>query len=454
MKLFMVKYYRILSICWFASALCCPPALAADIMEAYRNAVDSDPQLRQAVANREAGQELKPQARALLLPNVSADAYERRVYNFNQKTPDAPPALRARPNSSYNNFQYEITVTQPIYNREADYRVRAAEASANRSDADLVFAQQDLVVRVATLYFNVLAALDNLTFRIADKSAIGRQLEQAKRRFEVGLITVTDVAEAQARYDLATADEIDARQTLADAREALREVTGRYYEQINVLDEKAPLDPVKPTDPDAWVKIALENNPQVQSAVYNAESSRENIEVQRSGHYPTLNLAARRYKTNAFDLNTDANQVGLELNVPLFAGGATSARTREAAYQHEAAKEQLEQVQRQVIRQVRNAYQGLETARSRVKALQQAVISNRSSLEATQAGFDVGTRTIVDVLNAERDLLSTIRELSTSRYQYITNRLQLLQAAGQITGPRQIEAINAWLRPPKEKQPQ
>jgi outer membrane protein len=192
----------------------------------------------------------------------------------------------------------------------------------------------------------------------------------------------------------------------------------------------------------------------VQSAAYNVETTQENIEVQRSGHYPKLDLQASKYKTNAFDLDTSANQVGVVLNVPLFEGGLVSAKTREAAYQHEAAKEQLEQVQRQVVRQVRNSYQGLETARSRVKALQQAVISNRSSLEATQAGFDVGTRTIVDVLNAERDLLSTIRDLSISRYQYITNRLQLLQAAGQITGQKQIEAINAWLRPPKEKQPQ
>ena len=454
MKPFMFKHCRILGVCWLASAFCCHPALAADIMEAYRNAVDSDPQLRQAIATREAGQELKPQARALLLPNVSADAYERRVFNYNQSTPNVPPSQRERPDSAYNNFQYDVTVDQPIYNREADYRVRAAESSANRSDADLVFAQQDLVVRVTTLYFDVLTALDNVTFRIADKNAIGRQLEQAKRRFEVGLITVTDVAQAQARYDLATADELNARQRLSDAREALREVTGRFYGQFNVLDEKAPLDPVKPADPEAWVKIALKNNPQVQSAAYNAERTRENIEVQRSGHYPTLSLLARRVKSNLLDTNTDFNQVGVELNVPLFEGGATSARTREAAYQHEAAKEQLEQVQRQVIRQVRNSYQGLETARSRVKALQQAVISNRSGLEATRAGYDVGTRTIVDVLNAERDLLSTIRDLSISRYQYITNRLQLLQAAGQITGQQQVEAVNAWLRPPKEKQPQ
>ena len=449
----MSKRYRVLSICWLAFALCCHPALAADILEAYRNAVASDPQLRQALANREAGQELKPQARALLLPNLSADVKETHVFSYSQGNPNIPPPQRERPSSTYNNLEYEVIVKQPIYNREADYRVRAAEASANRSDADLVAAQQDLVVRVVNLYFDVLAALDNLTFRVADKNAIGRQLEQAKRRFEVGLITVTDVAQAQARFDQATADELNARQVLADSREALREVTGKYYEQINILDEKAPLDPVKPADPDAWVKIALENNPQVQSAALKAEAARENIEVQRSGHYPKLDLQASKSKSNAFDLDTNANQVGVVLNVPLFEGGGTSARTREAAYQHEAAKEGLEQVQRQVVRQVRNSYQGLETARSRVKALQQTVVSKRSSLEATQAGFDVGTRTIVDVLNEERDLLSTIRDLSISRYQYITNRLQLLQAAGQITDQRQIEAINAWLRLPKEKQP-
>ena len=449
----MFKRYRIHRLCWPMLAFCCHSVLAADILEAYQDAIAGDPQLRQATATREAAQELKPQARALLLPNVNVEANPRQVFNYSQGNPNIAPSQRERPDSTYNNFQYEVTVNQPLYDRETGYRVRAAEASANQSDADLVSAQQDLVVRVVERYFLVLRALDNLTFRVADKNAIGRQLEQAKRRFEVGLITVTDVAEAQARYDLATADELDARQVLADSWEALREVTGKNYEQINVLDEKAPLDPVKPTDPEAWVKIALANNPQIQSAAFNAEGTRENIEIQRSGHYPTLSLQASRYKTQAFNLNTDANQVGVVLSVPLFQGGGTSARTREAAYRHEAAKEGLEQTQRDVVRRVRNSYQGLETARSRVKALQQAVVSNRSSLEATQAGFDVGTRTIVDVLNAERDLLRTIRDLSFARYDYVINRLRLLQAAGQISGQQQIVAVNHWLRPPKEKQP-
>jgi outer membrane protein len=451
----MPTCYRLLNAGLLMLAVCAQAAVAADIMEAYKDAVASDPQLLQAAANREATQEQKPQARAQLLPTLGTGADY--TYDYYHK-PYGVPAFRlgpgARPGAtSPNTYDATVTLTQPLYNRAAEYGIKQAEANASQGDADLDTAQQDLVVRVVQLYFGVLGALDNLTFRIADKDAIARQLEQAKRRFEVGLLTVTDVAQAQARYDLATADELDARRTLADSREALRAVTGKYYNQINVLDEKAPLDPVKPNDPDAWVKIALDNNPQVRSATFAVESSRENIEVQKSGHYPTLNLeGSNSYANQGANTFTD-NQVSLKLQIPLFEGGAVSARTREAAYLHESAKEKLEQVQREVIRSVRNSYQGLETARSRVKALETAVVSNRSALEATQAGFDVGTRTIVDVLNAERDLLSAIRDLSLSRYDYIINRMQLIQAAGQITGRKQMEAINAWLRLPKEKQP-
>jgi outer membrane protein len=446
----MPKYYRLLNTGLIMLAVYNQAVMAADILEAYRDAVASDPQLLQAIANREAGQEAKPQARAGLLPKLDTNGAYGRVFNYQS---DVITSLSGKNPTAFNNWNYAITLTQPLYNRAAQYTVLQAESIASQSDADLVAAQQGLVVRVVQSYFGVLSALDNLTYRTAEKNAFARQMEQAKRRFEVGLVTVTDVAQAQARYDLAVADELDARKTLADAREALRQVTGKYYDQINVLDEKAPLESVKPDNPDAWVKIAMDNNPQIRSAMFSVESSRENIEVQRSGHYPTLDLKAQRLDTNSLNLDTQQNQVGVELRIPLFEGGAVSSQTRQAAYQHEAAKESLEQTQRQVIRDTRNSYQGLETARSRVKALGQAVISNRSALEATQAGYDVGTRTIVDVLNAERDLLQAIRDLSLSRYDYVVNVLQLLQAAGRISGQKEIEKINVWLRPPKEKQP-
>jgi outer membrane protein len=229
-------------------------------------------------------------------------------------------------------------------------------------------------------------------------------------------------------------------------------VTGRYYEQVSLLDPDAPLDPVDPDDPEAWVSIALENNPQVLSAAFGVERAQENVQVQKSGHYPTLDLRAQAAKSNEANIDTRSNNIGLELTIPLYQGGAVNARTREAAYRYEAAKEVLERVQRDVVRRTRDSYVGLETARSRVSALAQAVKSNRSGLEATQAGFDVGTRTIVDVLDSERDLLLAIRDLAVSRYDYILNRLRLLQAAGRIS-EKQMETISVWLRPPEKPQP-
>ncbi len=438
----------LLTACWYSQM-----AAAADIMQAYRDAVATNPVLQQAIANSEAVQEQQPQARAGLMPRVDAGANYTQTFNHDINAP-RNRFTGIRREKSFDDHSYDVTLTQPVYDRAVGYRIQQAESNADQANANVEANQQDLVIRVAESYFLVLGALDNLTFRIADKNAITRQLEQAKRRFEVGLITVTDVAEAQALYDLAIADELDARKILSDRREVLRVVTGKYYDQLNVLDPKAPLDPVQPTDPEAWVKIALENNPQVQSALFEVESSRANIQVQRSGHYPLVDLQGRNLHSNDGATDVKGNEVSLRLQIPLFTGGAVSASTRQAAYEHEASKQRLEQTQRDIIRQVRSSYIGLETARSRVKALDQAVASSRSRLEATQAGFDVGTRTIVEVLNAERDLLAAVRDLALSRYDYIVNRLRLLQAAGRISGPKQIEAVNAWLRLPKEAQPQ
>lgn len=418
---------------------CSQTAAAADLLEAYRDAAATNPQLRAAAADRQANQETKPQARALLLPSLNASGVYDRFENFNQDNSDR---------SSFDNRSVDITLSQPIYNRESQYRIRQADAVVDQANADFVTAQQDLILLVVERYFNVLAAIDNLTFRTADKNAIARQLEQARRRFEVGLVTITDVLEAQARFDLAVADELDARNQLANSREALREVTGEYYDLFQRLDEDAPIEPIDPADPDAWVDIALDKNPEVVSALFGVNSAQENIEVQRSGHYPTLGLQGRYFDNNNNSIDSDGNQILLQLDVPIYQGGAVNSRTREAAYQFEAAKERLEEVQRDVIRQTRDAYRGLETARSRIRALAQARTSNESSLEATQAGFDVGTRTIVDVLNAERDLLRAIRDLAISRYDYIVNRLRLLRAAGLISAD-EVRTINEWLIVPE-----
>lgn len=400
---------------------------AAGLLEVYRDAVVHDPQLAEAAANRRASLETKPQARALLLPNVGTSFGYDKEFNV-----DSDPGTGQSSGDSRN---ISIDLNQPIYRRDNLVRNRQADAVLDQAETDYRSAEQDLILRVAETYFAVLADLDDLVFTRADKEATARQLEQAKRRFEVGLITITDVHEAQARFDLVQADEITAVNDLADSVEALREITGIYYGELDGVSvppgQRVPRP--EPTDPDIWIQRGLANNPRLLSALFAVEVARENVELQKSGHYPTLDLVARYNDSDTDTFDTSGNSVGLRLNIPLYQGGAVVSRTREAAHLYEAARQRLENQQRMIVRQVRDAYRGLEAARTRIQALDQARVSNESALEATEAGFEVGTRTIVDVLDAQRDLFLARRDFSVSRYDYILNFLRLKQAAGEIT---------------------
>lgn len=400
------------------SAALLPPVQAIGILDVYRDAVSNDPQLRQAQSTRQAQQELEPQARALSLPSITASgALDRNFPNGR---------------SDFNSHNVGVFLNQPLYNRGNQVRQRQADITVEQADVDLDTAQQNLVLRVAQGYFDVLAAQDDVTFVQANKEAIARQLEQAKRRFEVGLVTITDVQEAQASYDRSVTTEIQTINALADSKEALRAITGQYYETLQPVQDNLPLNMPDPADPQHWVDQALANNPSLQSAALAADIAQENIELQRSDHYPTLDLNASYSDTDSGLSDSRGAAIGLQLDIPLYLGGAVNSRTREAAYRYEAAKQRREEVQRSIVRQVQDAYRGAQAAISLVKALAQAVESSRSSLEATQAGFEVGTRTIVDVLNAQRDLFLAQRDYAQARYAYILNRLSLEQATGKL----------------------
>nr|MDQ2696868.1 TolC family protein [Pseudomonadota bacterium] len=284
----MVRLYRLV-LSGLLAAAGSQAAAAAGLLEVYRQAADSDPQLKAARADLLAVREAGPQARALYLPNVNASAEE--DYNFNLHSPG--------PNDP--NFQdnsISVSLSQPIYRRGALVQIRQAESVVERAEADYLVAEQDLILRVAQAYFNVLSAADTLGFREAENDAISRQLDQAQRRFEVGLITITDVHEAQARFDLSESDVIAAQNDLADAREALREITGQYYESLARLTDRMPLRLPDPSNPDVWAEQALTANPQLISAAFGVEVARENIEFQRSGHYPTLDVVAGYFNTD------------------------------------------------------------------------------------------------------------------------------------------------------------
>ncbi len=420
------------------------PAQAEDLLQVYRQAFESDPVLKAAAASREAAQEAKPQARALLLPSAGITVEQGRTFGVSgAQTTSLPDA--------YNSHTYTVGLTQPLYHRGSQVQQRLADVAISQAEADFRNTQNDLVLRVAQSYFGVLEALDTLTFTTAAKNAFARQLEQANRRFEVGLATITDVYDAQARFDAAVSQEVNAINKVADARELLRQQTGQEYAQLEILSERMPLSLPKPSDPEEWVRMAIENNLKLRSANFGVDQARENIKLQKADHYPTLDLKASR--TDFDNSVTDANssQINLELTIPLYTGGAVSSRARQAAYSYEAARQNRENLQRDTIRTVRNAYRGQETAISQIKALNQTRISTRSALEANQAGYEVGTRTIVDVLDAERNVYQAEADYANARYSYIVSFLTLRQAAGQLSEADVIE-INGWLDKPKAAQ--
>ena len=306
-------------------------------------------------------------------------------------------------------------------------------------------------------YFNVLGAEDRLTSTHANRQAIARQLEQAKQRFEVGLIAITDVQESQAAYDQAVADEIAAKRSLATAREFLREITGQYVSNLSAPGDEFPMRTPNPASETDWVDLAMGQNLVLVSSRIDEQLARDEISFRRTGHYPTVDLVASignsssdaEQNTGAGFLDTerdfDSDSIGIQVTVPLFTGGTTSSRVREAVYLHRAAREQLQRVTRETERQTRDAYLGVLSEKSRVEALEQAVESSRTALEATQAGFDVGTRTIVDVLNSQFNLYRAITLFYQARYDYLMNVLRLKQAAGTLQ-VQDLEEIDQWLK--------
>jgi outer membrane protein len=419
------------------------PASAENLLEIYRLAVTSDPALRAAEAARSANLEIKPQSRALLFPEIdlSANTTENRQ-DINLPS-DSPGFTR------FKSSGYSINLVQPVFNYGIYAGVRQADARVAQANAEYDAAQQELMVRVADRYFNVLAAQDSLEFARAEKAAIQRQLEQSRSRFEVGLIPITDINEAQARFDLTTAQEIAADNLLANNREILREVTGQLHLSLAPLTRQTPLPAPQPADIEQWVDTALQQNLQVTAARFSTQVARQQIDVQRAANYPTLDIVGSYSVSETGGgrfggSEIEGSTIGLELNAPLFRGGLNSSLTREAEFLHSQARELLEQQQRAVSRQTRVSYLGVLANISRVHALEQAVLSNQSAVDASQAGLEVGTRTSVDVLDAQRELFLAKSDYARARYDYILETLRLKQAAGTLS-LTDLEQINSWL---------
>ncbi len=452
-------------------------ANAVSLLEVYQQALQSDPRIHEAEALRLAALEAEPQARGFLMPQISlsgswgSDNSER---ISTQQLPLPPPndEFVATREDDYEATRWTVDLTQTVFRWDQIVNLRRADKIVARAEADREAAQQDLIVRVAQNYFGVLAAEDRLTSTHAYRQAIARQLEQAKQRFDVGLIAITDVQESQAAYDQAVADEIAAKRILATAREFLREITGEYVRELSAPGEELPLESPDPETEQAWVELALSQNLALVSSRVSERLARDEISYRRNGHYPTIDLYVSLRDEDAsgeqrtiygpkipplpeFTPATNevrSDSIGIQLNVPIFSGGYTSSRVREAVYLHRAAREQLQRVTRETERATRDAYLGVLSEMSRVKALEQAVQSSRTALEATDAGFDVGTRTIVDVLDSQFNLYRAITLFYQARYDYLLNVLRLKQAAGTLR-VEDLEDIDQWLgeRPTPEE---
>ncbi len=445
-------------------ALVALPASGAEtLMDVYQRALQSDPVIREAEANYLATLEAKPQARSALLPQLNwtggysdSDSDGSNTFPYLDENTGLFVNRTTVSQTESDTFNWQLQLRQTLFRWDQFVTLKQAEKRVNQAGANYEAAKQELLLRVADTYFNVLAAEDTLNSEAGAREAIGRQLEQAEKRFEVGLIAITDVQEAKAAHDQSIAAEIAAKRSLASAKEAMREITGEYIQALAFPTSQLPLNRPEPADEQAWVDTAKDQNLALLASRIGAEIAAADIRTRRAGYFPTLDLVASRSDrdTDAFRINNgfggpaDSDSVddsiSLQFSVPLFTGGLTSSRVKEAVYLHRAAREALERVARETERQTRDAYLGVLSEISRVQALRQALESSSTAVKATEAGFEVGTRTTVDVLDARRNLLQAETNYARSRYDYILNVLRLKQAAG-ILNVQDLEEVDGWL---------
>lgn len=432
-----------------ASAITATNVQADDLLSVYQQALLNDTVVLKAQAQFNIVKEDIVQARSVLLPQLSGYA------NYsNGEREDYSAATTETSTTEFNSLGYGANLNMQLYHHDTWLRLGIAEKSAHQSDLTYQVAKQDLIVRVTQAYFALLSTKDNLAFAQAEKAAIARQLEQTKQRFSVGLTAITDVHEAQAQYDNAVTEEIRAENSIFSAEEELRVITNAYPRSINVLNtERFSTSTPNPNSADEWQKAAEAKNLDLIASKVGIEVAKQSINSARAGHYPTLDFKASynrtdgESETNSVNVNSptlDDYSVGVTLNVPIYSGGAIESSVRKAQNNFVLASQNLMQTHRSVVRTTRNAYNTVVASISSIKAFEQSVLSATKALEATEAGFEVGTRTIVDVLDSTRNLYNAKRNLSSNRYAYIQNVLLLKRAGGTITD-EDITAINSGL---------
>lgn len=421
-----------------------------DLLDAYREARANDPVLSQAEATRLATGEGVTQARALMLPQLNGS------FGLQQQPTGSQLSNQTVEGSSHTRTRsLSATLNQSVIDLSQWANLSAAKSQASSQNSAYEASLQDLYVRVTTAYFGVLTSQDALVFAKANEDAYKEAYDQADQRFKVGLSAITDVYQAKSYYELAKAQTIAAQNTLNDSREALTQITGKPVGDLKKLREDLPLQPPTPADPNAWVQAALQSNATIQSNQYTVQAAEHSIDAARAGHLPTLNATVTRGKSTSWLENGSpvsnygnaqyGTTVGLSVNIPIFAGGGTQSKVRQSIYQRDEAQDALESSRRLVVRNTLNYYRSVLAGISQVEANKASVDSGQKALEATRAGFDVGTQTMLNVLNAIQTLTQAESSYSQSRHALVLDQLQLKESAGSID-VKDMELVNAMLQ--------
>ena len=421
------------------------------LLDIYNEALDNDPTFKAAEYSYLADKELKVQGRAALLPSLTLSGST----NWNEYYQNKELQQQ------YNSFSASARVSQPLFRLDTWFQYKQSQSLTDAAEADFAFEQQNLLVRTAEVYFGVLRAIDNLNAAISEEKAIKKQLDQAKQRFEVGLSAITGVQEAQLAYDLSKASRINIEGNLFSAREALNALIGREIFSVDELGDELIVTFPTPDSKERWVELALKNNFQLKAAYLRKDAAKNNARSTASNHLPKIDIVGsesesetNQFNYEGFSINgqgipvpevTGRRNFAIQLSMPIFQGGAVNSRRKQAYSQYEQVNENTLFTQRRVIQEVRSQFSNVLTLVANVTAQKQAVISATSALEATQVGYKVGTRNVVDLLQAEKNLYSAEKNLANAKYDYILSNLRLALASGTIT-PGDIVNINNLLR--------
>jgi outer membrane protein len=419
-------------------------AASSDLISLYKNAENYDAEIFAAKAAFMAEKEGENIALAELLPSINASASAGRI-NSNKDSPSSDDSVKSQ--------DYSVSLTQPLVNLQSWHKLSSSEQSTLQAQSIYLAAQQNLIIDVASAYFNVLRAQENLKSDQSQEAAVKRQYEQAREQFDVGLIAITDVHEAKASYDSSQTSRIRSEGDVTIATENLSRLTGQYTSELATLKSDFPITLDPSSSAEAWANSAYENNLNIKSAEYELEALNFQFKSRKSQHYPTLNFDAR-YGTTKLTNNDSGNNnseeasASLNLNIPIYSGGGTQAGVRKVRYEVEKAKHLLTSAQRQARVEARTEYINIKTNIQTTESLQQNIVSRESALEATREGYKVGTRNIVEVLDAERNYYTALRDFANARFDFVESNLRIRRSAGTLN-VKDLEVLNQWLEPIK-----